>query len=269
MTSPPLITLLTDFGLSDTYVGQVKGVILGINRDARLVDLSHQVPPQDILTAALLLDDAVDAFPPGTIHLVVVDPGVGSERRLLAAEFGDQRFVAPDNGLLQLVARRLGTGRIVELISGHAWRPRSNTFDGRDVLAPIAAHWSLGVEITELGSEWTEPLVALDWPEPVRGDGECRGEVVHVDAFGNLVTNLRASDLPAAGAEQLLVIELAEHRIEGLAAYYSEQPEGSLLALIGSAGRLEISLAGGSAANELDSGRGTAVRIGPGEVTQR
>src|SRR5262245_7189304 len=190
-----LLTLITDFGTASPYVAAMKGVILGINPAARLVDISHDVPPQDIRHGAVLLAEATTWFPAGAIHVAVVDPGVGTERRLIYARIGDQQYLAPDNGLLSLLAARVRPTRIVELSNAEHWLPEvSNTFHGRDILAPVAAQLSLGLEPERLGPALAQ-IRTLDWQEPIVTANRIEGAVRWIDRFGNLITNVTASML--------------------------------------------------------------------------
>jgi S-adenosyl-L-methionine hydrolase (adenosine-forming) len=250
-----LITLLTDFGLDDTYVGQMKGAILSVAPLVKLVDLTHAVPPQDVQAGAFLLWSAVEAFPAGSIHIGVVDPGVGSNRRGIAlrATRGDY-FVGPDNGLLIPAVDHLGgSTEAVELTTAEYWRPNaSSTFHGRDIFGPVAGHIANGIPLTQLGRPITDP-VKLSLPEP-RG---LRGEVVHVDSYGNLITNLRAAILPPRYLVRLGSIQIPQ------AIHYAQVDEGALLALVGSAGLLEISARNASADALTGAGRGTPVSVVP------
>jgi S-adenosylmethionine hydrolase len=251
-----VITLLTDFGLADTYVGQMKGAMLAIAHDAMLVDLTHAVPPQDVRAGAFLLWSAVEAFAAGTLHLAVVDPGVGSARRAIGirSRRGDL-FVGPDNGLLLPAVIRLGgTDLAVELTERRYWRPSpSSTFHGRDIFGPVAAHLANGVPLEAVGRRISD-LQQLRFPEP-RG---LEGEVIHVDAFGNLVTNLPATSLP----DRFQVI-VQGHTAQAAPHYQAVQP-GELLALVGSAGLLEISVREGSAAAVTGATRGAPVTVKAG-----
>lgn len=250
-----IITLLTDFGLSDTYVGQVKGAIVSIEPTAKLVDLTHAVPPHDILAGAFLLWSAVEVFPRGSIHVAVVDPGVGSTRLALAirSRRGDV-LVGPDNGLLMPALERLGgLDLAVELNRAEFWRPTaSSTFHGRDIFGPAAAHLARGVALERLGSPVSDP-VPLSFARP---DGNT-GEVIHVDTYGNLVTNLTAADLP-----QRFRVRLGSLAIP-FARFYAAVSPGELLALVGSAGLLEISARDASAATLTGASRGTPVQLEP------
>ncbi len=260
----PIITLTTDFGASDSYVAQMKGVILSINRDAVLVDVTHAIPPQDVARAATVVAEMYNRFPVQTIHLVVVDPGVGSERAPVAVEAGEHRFVAPDNGVLANIVERNQTARVVELTNDRIWQqPVSNTFHGRDLFAPAAAHLSLGLDLSELGPTRKGPLSVLDAPRPTRSGDALVGEIMWADAFGNLITNIDESHLPADKRDQCFV-EVGAHRIECIHRYYAEVSQGELLALIGSGGRLEIAVRGGSAAELLNCRTGPVI-VGVGD----
>jgi S-adenosylmethionine hydrolase len=255
-----IITLTTDFGLEDAYVGVLKGVILGINPAATIVDLCHAIPPQDVRAAAFLLHTAWPYFPPGTIHVVVVDPGVGSQRRAIAVDAGTATFVAPDNGVLSYVLAEVKEAQAVHLTNRRYWLPQmSATFHGRDIFAPVAAHVSLGVPLTALGEPLSlGELVTFPLPCPERqGDGWV-GHVVHVDHFGNLVTDLEAGVI---GDPQSVVIEVGGQRIFGLRRTYADEAPGEPMALIGSSGRLEIAVPGGHAARWLKAQPGDRVRV--------
>lgn len=268
--SRPLITLTTDFGTSDSYVAQMKGVILGINPEAQVVDISHAVPPQDVRRGALLLDRSIAAFPPGTLHVGVVDPGVGSARSLVGVEMAGQRFLAPDNGLLSAVIRHFPPERAHRLEAPEYWRhPVSETFHGRDVLAPVAAHWSRGTDLDAFGPAvpW-QALVMLPLREARRHGRSVVGEIDDIDAFGNLITNIDVSLLPR-DCHDACVVELGRTRIDRISHFYGEQPAGTLLALFGSSGRLEIAVNLGNAAEELGLGAGTPVRVVPTHRTQQ
>ncbi len=257
----PVITLLTDFGLTDSYVGAMKGVILGINPDTQLVDLTHQVSPQDVLQGAFLLGQAWSFFPAGTIHVTVVDPGVGTERRALLVRGKDHWLLAPDNGLLTFALPPEQTDRAVfqpysadvpggfhayVLTNQRYWRqPVSATFHGRDIFAPVAAHLSLGVAPEELG-EPVDTLTRLAVPVPQWQGDTLQAHVLHVDRFGNVVTTVPAEAL--AGVTDIEA-ELNGTRVRGLVSTYA-QGEG-LAVLIGSHGYLEVALTNGSAADML------------------
>lgn len=244
-----LITLLTDFGLEDGYPGIMKGVILGIAPDAQIVDLTHLIPPQNIMAGALALSRAVPYFPPGTVHVAVVDPGVGTQRRAIAARLGAHFFVSPDNGLLSVVchqAQQRGEPvAFVHLDQPDYWLPRVNrVFHGRDVFAPVGAHLANGVPLAQLGTAITDPL-PLQLPDPQRlEDGGWRGEVLAVDHFGNLMTNLTAAHLEGLGPLQVC---LGRFTIPGLAQAFGDGRPGQLVALIDSADYLSLCVVNGNA----------------------
>jgi len=252
-----LITLSTDFGISSPYVASMKGVLLGINADARIVDLSHSLPPQKLRHAAYFLAQAVPYFPAGTLHICVVDPGVGSRRALLYVEAGTQRFLAPDNGVLTEVLKVLGGVKLArELTETKFWRSAiSSTFHGRDILAPVAAHLSLGVAPTELGPVVAD-FVRLETPAPRQGANWLEGEVTFVDDFGNLITNFPTTILPEA-----FRVSVAGQVILRFVRTYAEAQPGELVTLISSDGHLEIALVNGNAAEHLRAGSGTVVMV--------
>jgi S-adenosylmethionine hydrolase len=262
-----IVTLLTDFGDADTYVGQMKGAILAISPTATLVDLTHSVAPQDIRSGAFLLWTAVEAFPAGSIHLAVVDPGVGSERRAVAAQSarGDL-FVGPDNGLLVLGLERLGGMRVgVELSNSRFWGPRSSkTFHGRDVFGPVAGYLVRGVQLSELGPRIYELRHAFSLPRPIAAGSILRGEVLHVDRFGTLVTNLPGDTVAAEFSLTIKGRRVAGHR----QARFESVPEKSLIAFVGSTGLIEIAIRNGSAAFELHAAPGEHVAAEPAELAQ-
>jgi S-adenosyl-L-methionine hydrolase (adenosine-forming) len=248
----PILTLTTDFGTSSPFVAAMKGVILGINPDARLVDLSHAIPPFDLLHASFFLTEALPHFPPGTIHVVVVDPEVGTERDILLVEVADQRLLAPDNGCWT----RLGEpSRVLRVTERRFWRPSvSSTFHGRDVFAPVAAHLSLGVDPGELGPpapRWR----TLSVPSPTAHPNGVAGEVVFVDHFGNLITNIRGDTLPASCRATIAGTEARRVRT------YADAAVGELVAVVSSGGMLEVAEVQGSAARRLSAGVGTPVRV--------
>ncbi len=254
----PICTLLTDFGEHDGYLGAMKGRLLRLAPGVVLVDLTHQIPPGAIEVGCFVLGQAAPEFPEGTVHLAVVDPGVGSVRRGVAVEIDGQRYVAPDNGLLSAV---LGAARETRVhVIGPRWLEApgvSPVFHGRDVFAPVAAHLAAGGEAAAVGPP-AEPasLVRLTLPRPQSGGDALRGEVVHVDRFGNLVTNLAVA--PSwAGAR----VELADGRVLPFARTYADVAPGTLLALRGSSGLLEIAQRDGSAARALGAGRGLVVLL--------
>jgi S-adenosylmethionine hydrolase len=255
-----IITLLTDFGYDDAYVGLMKGVILGINPDVQLVDLTHAVPPQDVLRAALILRSALPHFPPGTIHVAVVDPGVGSARRPLLLHTPAGLLIGPDNGVLSLAAREAGDHTPYVLDRDRFFRqPVSQTFHGRDVFAPIAAHASLEVAPEELGSPG-DSIVELDVRAPRVTAAEVRGEVIYVDRFGNLVTNIDSATL-AAFRGRALSVSIGAIMVAGPVAAYAAVEEGTPVALLGSWNTLEVAVRNGNAASQLGARAGTHVSV--------
>lgn len=257
--SRPLITLLTDFGQSDSYVGTMKGVILGICPEAALVDLSHEIRPQAVRQAAYLLSTAAPYFPPGTVHLAVVDPGVGGARRPIAVQTERATYVAPDNGLLSLALAADPARLAVHLSESRYHLPQiSATFHGRDIFAPAAAHLASGVDPYQMGDAIALPeLVQLAAREPVRQlDGSWLGEVLHVDHFGNLVTSFQGSEIGARWS-----VGLAEELIADLDHTFSDAEPGELVAFVGSSGYLEIAEREGSAAARLGVGVGAPVHV--------
>jgi S-adenosylmethionine hydrolase len=259
--SDGIITLTTDFGEASPYVAAMKGVILGINPAVRIVDLSHRVPPQNLGHAAYFLRTALPYFPGEAIHVVVVDPGVGTERALLYVETGGLRLLVPDNGCwTPLAGDMTDTPRVIRLTAARFWRhPVSATFHGRDVLAPVAGHLSRGVEPRELGppvSDW----VVLEARRPVIEPGRLAGEVVFVDDFGNLLTNLPGDQL-LAWSDRPVRIKVGDHEVPRRVRTYGEAPPGTLVALISSAGSVEVAVSQGNAAARLGAGVGTPVTM--------
>jgi S-adenosyl-L-methionine hydrolase (adenosine-forming) len=241
-----LITLTTDFGYADPFVGIMKGVIAGINPQAQIVDLSHGIPVHDVTAAALVLRHSVPYFPRGTIHVIVVDPGVGSARRPLLIEFEGNYLVGPDNGVLSLAMERKGPARIVHLSNpSYHLRPTSTTFHGRDIFAPTAAYLSRGVAPEALG-ELTDHFVRLSWPTVIKTETSMAGEIVYIDGFGNLFSNIGADDLKERPAQQLR-ITLRDLSIAGLTANYAAVEPSDCVALINSWGLLEIAVRQGNA----------------------
>jgi hypothetical protein len=246
-----VITLLTDFGTKDYFVGAMKGALLSVNPKANVIDITHEIPPQDIRSAAFTLANYYKNFPRGTIHVCVVDPGVGSARRAILGETADYFFIAPDNGLLSFVFDELERGentpplspelsprgfRVFELANEKYFAAAvSRTFHGRDVFAPVAGHLSGGTEPEKFGVE-IEDFIRFETPRPRNlSAGETAAEIIHVDYFGNLVTNLKAEDLPAK-----FFLEVNETRIEKHQKFYAEAEKGEIFSILGSAGFLEI-----------------------------
>lgn len=257
----PLIVLLSDFGHQDAYVGILKGVILSLCPQTQLIDLCHEIPAGDLTTAAWQLMSAVDYFPAGTIFVSIVDPGVGSARKAIALEVAGKYFVCPDNGILSWLLKQSGSawqGVSLDKACWHLPNP-SQTFHGRDIFAPVAAHLARGLGLSELGSP-LENLVELKWPQFRSEAHTLQGEILLWDHFGNLISNLPASAL-AAYAPDKLQIQIASRQLQGLKQAYAESPKGELLGIIGSSGYLEICLNQGSAQQELQAYRGMPCEI--------
>lgn len=255
-----IITLTTDFGAGSPYVAQMKGAILSICREVDLVDISHAIAPQNIREGAVVLADATPRFPKGTIHVAVIDPGVGTSRRVVYAEIGGQRYIAPDNGLLSWLAAGREPSLIVDLENAKYWLPEpSHTFHGRDIMAPVAAHLAAGVDPKQLGSG-RESMVMLDWPEATISSSGISGQVLYVDTFGNLITNVTQTEIDTIGEASSLMIDCGGRQIRGMVATYAAAMSGEMVALFDSQGRLEIAKVNGNAARELQIGVGEAVK---------
>ncbi len=273
----PVITLTTDFGTGDAYVASMKGVILTINPKAVIIDICHSIEPQNILQAAFILSTAYRYFPEGTIHLAVVDPGVGSQRKAVILKTPKAFFIAPDNGVLSYIIdeldaapakpahhfspkpqqQKLGTGLEAIAITNPDFRrkPVSTTFHGRDIFAPAAAHLSLGVPLHKFGDSLSH-VFTFRIPQPLRDNqGNLTGCVLHIDNFGNLITNIRSGGLPG----EKVTITIGDRHIDGISQFYTEK-EG-LAAIIGSSGYLEISLKNGNAAAFLGMKVGDEIRL--------
>lgn len=256
----PILTLTTDFGDSAPYVAAMKGVIVGINPRARLLDLSHQIPPQDLRHAAFFLQAAIPYFPPACLHVIVVDPGVGTERALLYVEVAGHRLLVPDNGCWTSLATHAAPSRVIRLAEPRFWRqPVSATFHGRDILAPVAGHLSRGLDPGELGPP-ADNWVRLSFPTPVLGRERLSGEVMFIDSFGNLITNI-PGDALAALEPKALRIAVAGQEVPRRVRSYGEAAPGTLLALVSSAGTLEVAVCQGNAAERLRARVGTPVTV--------
>ena len=256
----PVITLTTDFGLRDPYVGIMKGVLLSVCPSARLVDLTHDIPPLDVLGGVLALEAAVPFFPRGTVHLAVVDPGVGSPRRALAVRADGHYLVGPDNGLLGFAFERAGWTAVALTAPEYRLPEVSRTFHGRDIFAPAAAYLASGVPLERLGPPVTDP-VRLRLPGCRLEGGVLIGEVLDADRFGNLVTSIPASRLAGIPGPGALVLEVAERRVRGPVDAYAEGRDGEPTTIVGSTGRIEIFVRAGSARDRLGIGRGAIVRV--------
>lgn len=259
--SRPIVAFLSDFGTKDHYVGTMKGVLLGVCPDATIVDIGHEVPPHDVLAGTLELAAAYRFFPIGSVFLVVVDPGVGSTRRGIAAETGDYKFVAPDNGVLTAVFRDARPKRIVEITERKYTRPTiSRTFEGRDRFAPAAGWLAKGISINSLGRSISDPHL-IELPIPDVNVNGITGQVLGVDRFGNLITNIDRATFDRLARDGALAIRIADHDVARVVNTYAEAPAGTVCALFGSTEHLEIAVNGGSAAEALALGRGARVAI--------
>jgi len=259
----PIVTLTTDFGWNDHYVGTVKGVILSIAPNATIVDISHAVQSFDILDGALMIAQAYSYFPAGTIHLVVVDPGVGTTRRPIIASTDRHHFVAPDNGVLSLVYSREERLHVRHVTSEHySLQPMSSTFHARDLFGPIAAYLAKGVDSEKFGEEITD-FTRFNAPKPKTVEGKLKGVVLKVDRFGNVITNLRPQDAPTLfGADPVpFKINAGKREITALHSVYADGEAGEVFAIVGSMGYLELAANRGSAAQLLGIAKGGEVTL--------
>lgn len=261
-----VITLMTDFGIKDGNVGVMKGVIWGICPTAQISDLSHMIQAQNIREAGYVLARGVPYFPKGSIHVVVVDPGVGTQRRPMAAHIGDWFYVGPDNGTisgwLDRAEQESWPREFVELNRPQYWLQNiSYVFHGRDIFSPVAAHLASGVSLNELGSPFTDP-VRLELPKPEMMKNGWRGEVIHIDHFGNVSTNIRVENLgEAIRQKDAILVRLNENEIKGMVNTFGERPVGDLVALIGSTGNLGIAVVNGNAQERLGTRVGDGVEV--------
>jgi S-adenosylmethionine hydrolase len=260
----PIVTLTTDFGLNDHFVGTVKGAILNITPEAEIVDICHSVQAFDILDAALTLAQAYPYFPTRTVHVVVVDPGVGSARRPILASSDQFSFVAPDNGVLSLMYAREERLTVRHIVSEHYFlQPLSNTFHGRDIFAPVAAYLAKGVEHEKFGDEISD-FVRFNAPKPKATDANTiRGVVLKVDRFGNLITNVTPNDAPALFQPQpgSFKIVVGKREITAIHANYAQGGPGEVFGILGSMGYLEIAANRAAAAQLTGAGKGSEVNV--------
>lgn len=262
MARPQIVTLTTDFGLVDHFVGAMKGVMLDTFAEVHIVDITHAIQAYDVLDGALAISESYKYFPGGSVHLVVVDPGVGSARRPIIATVGEHYFVAPDNGVLSLVYAQAETVTVREITSHHYFRqPVSSTFHGRDIFAPVAAHLAKGVDTSKFGDEITDyARFAAPKPKPA-ADGSLRGIILKIDRYGNLITNIRASDAPhllGDNAPRFRIV-IGKHEITEIYNHYALGAPGELFAILGSMGFLEISTNRGTAAKLTGAVKGAEV----------
>ncbi len=258
------ITLMTDFGIKDGNVGVMKGVIWGICPEAQIADLSHMIPAQNIGDAGVVLARSAPYFPKGTVHVVVVDPGVGTDRRPMAARVGDWFYVGPDNGVITLLLQRAEKEAwpctFVKLDKPQYWLPTvSHVFHGRDIFSPVGAHLAKGVALTQVGTEFSDP-VRLQLPEPVQTPAGWRGEIIYIDHFGNVASNIREENLgPALQKKENIVVRLRGLEIHGMVDTFGERGIGEVVALLGSTGNLIVSVVNGSAAAKLGTSVGDPI----------
>lgn len=257
-----VITMTTDFGTGDHEAGVLNGVIWHIAPEVKIVALSHDIAPHDIMEAAILLWRSSPYFADGTVHMVVVDPGVGTSRRGIAARLGRQFFVGPDNGLVTLLLERaeesMEEAQFFHLDQSQFWLPEvSNVFHGRDVFAPVAAYLASGVPLSSLGTPISDPI-KLDVSKPNRTQKGWQGQVIHIDHFGNLSTNLHASHLKHA---KEVIFYIKGEKIAGLVSTFGERPSGTLIALLDSSDSLAISVVNGSAAQYLHASVGDKIEV--------
>ncbi|MBN1452559.1 MAG: SAM-dependent chlorinase/fluorinase [Anaerolineales bacterium] len=263
-----VLSITTDFGLTNGFVGVMKGVIYGIAPDVKIVDISHLISAQNVPEGAYAMWRAVPFFPSGSVHIGVVDPGVGTERRPIGARLGDQYFIAPDNGLLTpliLDAKRNGEAvEFVHLDNTKYWLPKvSNTFHGRDIFAPTGAHLAAGVSLRELGTPITDP-VRLDMPRPEKTENGWLAHVTIIDIFGNLTTDLPAEALalsPQGEGRRDVLIRIRDHEIDGIVESYGHRQAGDLVAVVDSEYYIEIAVVNGSAARILGAQVGDVVEV--------
>ncbi|MEX0608750.1 MAG: SAM-dependent chlorinase/fluorinase [Balneolaceae bacterium] len=255
-----IITLTTDFGLQDQYVSALKAVILGISPEVRLIDISHDIPPQDIMAGAYVIRNSAFLFPPGTVHLVVVDPGVGTSRHPVAIKIKDQYFVGPDNGIFSLFYDEF-EHKAYRLNNPVFWRDTiAKTFHGRDIFAPVAAHLSKGVSLDDVG-EPIEGLVTYHWAVPIADKDGLQGWVVHIDRFGNLITNISEALIKDHIKKKKVKIYVGNTMLKKIVTTFGDVEDGDPAAFIGSSGMLEIGINKGNAGRMLSVDKGAQISI--------
>lgn len=249
--------MTTDFGTRDGFTAQMKAVILRINPHAQIIDVTHDIQPYSIMEAALVIKGVSPYFPAGTIHVAVVDPGVGGPRRGIVLRCGEQSYVGPDNGLFSFIITDSPDWQIREISNADLMLANHHpTFHGRDVFAPVAGHLSAGVPWSRVGSKVVDPVM-LDVPTPLKNQDGVRGEVIYVDRFGNLSCNIQATHLE----RDVAAVEVGHTTISGISTYFGQVPEGTALALINSFGLLEIAVNKGDASKALGVRLGDSVRV--------
>ncbi len=256
-----IITLYTDFGQSDPYVAIMKGVILSINPGAKIVDVTHQIPAGSIQEGGLIIKESYTYFPPGTVHVGVIDPDVGGKRRPIAMFADNYLFVGPDNGLFSAIIESQGFAAVIHLKEKKYWMPDiSPTFHGRDIFAPVAAHLSLGVNPSLMGEKIDNPTT-LAYPSPRKNNSDIVGEIIRVDHFGNLITNINREHLSPFLASKDLIIKVGGLTLKKISTTYNDVPDGQPLALIGSSNLLEIAINMGRAIDYLGREYGVGTRV--------
>jgi len=255
-----VITLTTDFGLQDYYVSAMKAVILDIAPDVRMIDISHDIPSQDIMAGSWILKNSAMLFPEGTVHTVVVDPGVGTDRNAVAVKIEDQYFVGPDNGIFSLLTQEHDYSA-VRLNNERYWRDEtSKTFHGRDIFAPVAAHLSDGVPMKEVGEPLDE-LVTYRWTVPISDKDGLEGMVIHIDKFGNLVTNISSTQINDVIGDKSVKIYVGNTILDEIVTTFGSVPEGEPMAFIGSSGMLEVGINKGNAKEMLSVQKGAQISL--------
>ena len=256
-----IVTLITDFGEEDEYAGVMKGVMLTIDPSCRIIDVTHRISSQDISEAAFILSNSYRYFPQGTIHVVVVDPGVGSSRRPIVVAADGHLFVGPDNGVFTSPLQKEGDRYACEITNRKFFLSRIGaTFHGRDIFSPVAAHLSLGVDPRDLGREVTDPVILHEMSPEITRKG-IKGKVIHIDHFGNLITNIPHDVFASLTRGKKFTIRIGYLLVKRLSATYSDGEEGELLALFGSSDRLEFSVKNGNAGDRLKMGKGEEVEV--------
>ena len=257
----PIITLTTDFGEADYFAAAMKGAIYSVNPAVEIVDITHMIPPHDIYSAAFTLMCCYKDFPRMTIHMVIVDPGVGSSRRPVLVMTDDYNFIGPDNGVFSYIYQRQHVNRIVHLTTEHYFRsPVSNTFHGRDIFAPCAGYVSKLVDWRMMGEEISDP-VRFNTPSPVVSDKEIRGSVIHVDRFGNLITNITPAELTPERVQAGVRVKIGNHEAARVLTHFAEANKDELFAYFGSAGFLELAVPRKSASRVTEARRGAEVQV--------
>ncbi|MBD3162117.1 MAG: hypothetical protein GF346_07395 [Candidatus Eisenbacteria bacterium] len=256
-----LVTLTTDFGTRDPYVGTMKGVIRRVHREADPIDLTHEIQPQDLMEASLVLDSCYRFFPAGTVHLVVVDPGVGTQRRAIVVDTPEHLFVGPDNGVFSRVYATEPRAVVREIRNESLMLSQiSDTFHGRDLFAPVAAHLACGLDPAQVGPVIEDP-VHRDPPQPVVWQDQITGEVIHIDSFGNIISNVTREIFEMLVGGRNFRIIVNSKQIDQLSRNYEDVERGRVLALFGSLGMLEIAVHGGRADRRIGAGRGDPIQI--------